>query len=109
MSADHQMGLHGGRLFALAWLGVYPIVTLVSWLFGDALLTMPLLIRTLVLSGLMVGYMVFFWIPFIQRFRPARERGGGNVSIEPWAGAHPGSASSKTEADCITTTGGNLA
>jgi antibiotic biosynthesis monooxygenase (ABM) superfamily enzyme len=83
MPQDHQNGLHGGRLFALAWLGVYPMVTLVSWLTGDVLLTLPLPIRTLVLSGLMVGYMVFFWIPFIQRFHPARERAGGTVSIEP--------------------------
>jgi len=83
MSQDHQAGLHGVRLFALAWLGVYPMVTLVSWLFGDVLLTLPLPIRTLILSGLMVGYMVFFWMPFIQRFHPARERVGGNASIEP--------------------------
>lgn len=67
MSPDHQMSFHGGRLFAMAWMGVYPMVTLISWLFGGVLLALPLPIRTLVLSGLMVGYMVFFWMPFIQR------------------------------------------
>jgi hypothetical protein len=83
MSPDHQIDLHGVRLFALAWLGVYPMMTLVSWLFGDVLLLLPLPIRTFILSGLMVGYTVVFWMPFIQRFNPARERVGGNVSIKP--------------------------
>lgn len=72
MSQDSQTGLHGGRLFALAWIGVYPVVTLISWLFGDALLTLPLAVRTLILSGVIVGYMVFFWIPILQRFNKAR-------------------------------------
>jgi len=81
MSQDHQTGLRGRRLFAMAWVGVYPVITLISWLFGDVLLALPLPIRTLALSGLIVGYMVFFWMPFIQRFTTARERGEGNVSI----------------------------
>lgn len=72
MSQDNQTDLHGGRLFVLAWIGVYPLVTLISLLFGDVLLTLPLAIRTLILSGLVVGYMVFFWIPIIQRFTKAR-------------------------------------
>ena len=71
MSHDHQMGLHGGRLFALAWVGVYPMVTLISWLFGGVLLALPLPIRTLVLSGLTVGYLLFFWMPFLQRVKQA--------------------------------------
>ncbi|MBV9230395.1 MAG: hypothetical protein JOZ18_13885 [Chloroflexi bacterium] len=68
MSQSHQINRHGGRLFALVWLGVYPMVTLVFWLFGDVLRILPLPIQTLVLSGLMVGYMVFLWMPFIHRF-----------------------------------------
>lgn len=72
MSQDSQTGLHGGRLFVMAWIGVYPIVTLITLLFGEALLTLPLFIRTLVLSGLVVAYMIFLWIPFIQRFNTSR-------------------------------------
>ncbi len=72
MSQDNQTGFHGGRLFVLAWIGVYPVVTLISLLFGDVLLTLPLAIRTFILSGLVVGYMVFFWIPIIQRFTKAQ-------------------------------------
>jgi antibiotic biosynthesis monooxygenase (ABM) superfamily enzyme len=56
----------------MAWIGVYPFVTLISWGFGELLLSVPLAIRTLFLSGLVVGYMIFFWIPFIQRFNRAR-------------------------------------
>jgi antibiotic biosynthesis monooxygenase (ABM) superfamily enzyme len=72
MSQESQTGLHGGRLFVLAWIGVYPIVTLISLLFGELLLTIPLVIRTLILSGLIVAYMVFIWIPILQRFSRAR-------------------------------------
>jgi hypothetical protein len=72
MLHDSQTDLHGGRLFVLTWIGVYPLVTLISLLFGDILLTLPLAVRTLILSGLVVGYMVFFWIPLIQRFNTAR-------------------------------------
>jgi antibiotic biosynthesis monooxygenase (ABM) superfamily enzyme len=68
MSQNHQISSHGGRLFGLVWLGVYPMITLVFWLCGDVLRILPLPIQTLVLSGLMVGYMVFLWMPFIQRF-----------------------------------------
>ena len=71
MSQESQTGLHGGRLFVMAWIGVYPIVTLISVLFGDVLLALPLAIRTFILSGLVVGYMIFFWIPIIQRFAKA--------------------------------------
>jgi antibiotic biosynthesis monooxygenase (ABM) superfamily enzyme len=72
MSADGHTGLHGTRLFLLAWIGVYPIVTLISMLFGELLLVLPLAIRTLVLSGVVVGFMVFVWIPVLQRFNRSR-------------------------------------
>lgn len=42
MSYDHQIGFQGGRLFAMAWVGVYPMVTPISWLFGGVLLALPL-------------------------------------------------------------------
>jgi antibiotic biosynthesis monooxygenase (ABM) superfamily enzyme len=73
MSRDHQKGLRGGRLFVLAWVGVYPMVTLISWLFGEVLQALPLLVRTFILSGLVVGYMVFFWIPLIGRVMNSRQ------------------------------------
>jgi antibiotic biosynthesis monooxygenase (ABM) superfamily enzyme len=69
MSQNRTIGLHSVRLFVIAWIGVYPMVTLVSWLFGEGLQMLPLLVRTLVLSGLVVAYMVFFWMPFIRRFQ----------------------------------------
>jgi len=55
MSQHSQTGLHGSRLFVLAWIGVYPMVTLISWL--------------------------FLWIPLIQRVervRNSRRDGSGD-------------------------------
>jgi antibiotic biosynthesis monooxygenase (ABM) superfamily enzyme len=72
MTHPSRTGLQAGRFFVMAWIGVYPIVTLISLVFGELLLSVPLAIRTLFLSGLVVGYMTFFWIPFIQRFNRAR-------------------------------------
>ena len=66
MPHDHQMGFHGGRLFAMAWLGVYPLVTLISWLFGGILLALPLPIRTLVLEWLDGG----LYGVFLDAFHP---------------------------------------
>jgi antibiotic biosynthesis monooxygenase (ABM) superfamily enzyme len=81
MSQHSQTGLHGSRLFVLAWIGVYPMVTLISWLFGEALMTLPLIMRTFVLSGVVVGFMIFLWIPLIQRVervRNSRRDGSGD-------------------------------
>jgi antibiotic biosynthesis monooxygenase (ABM) superfamily enzyme len=72
MTHPSRTALQAGRFFVMAWIGVYPIVTLISLVFGELLLSVPLAIRTLVLSGLVVGYMIFVWIPFIQRFNGAR-------------------------------------
>ncbi|MCI0709978.1 MAG: hypothetical protein L0154_07425 [Chloroflexi bacterium] len=66
MSQTRHTGLHGSRLFLLAWIGVYPMVTVISWIFSDELMSLTLPIRTLLLSGLIVAYMVFAWIPFVQ-------------------------------------------
>lgn len=68
MSHTSQPVSHRRRLFLLAWVGVYPMVTLISLLFGDVLMTIPVLLRTLILSGLVVSYMVFVWIPIIEKY-----------------------------------------
>jgi antibiotic biosynthesis monooxygenase (ABM) superfamily enzyme len=66
MSQVERTRLHGSRLFVLAWIGVYPMVTIITWVFSDELMALTLRVRTLVLTGLIVGYMVFAWIPFVQ-------------------------------------------
>jgi hypothetical protein len=85
MSQDSHNGIQRGRLFVWAWLGVYPVVTIISWLFGEALLGLPLALRTLIISGLIVGYMLFFWMPLVGRFNQAvSDRSDHSMTIVLW-------------------------
>lgn len=72
MSRAKQTSLHGRRLFMLAWIGVYPMVTIITAVLSDELMRLALPFRTLLLSGLIVAYMVFAWMPFVQRLHGTR-------------------------------------
>ncbi|MEO1086877.1 MAG: antibiotic biosynthesis monooxygenase, partial [Acidobacteriota bacterium] len=56
-----------GRLAFATWLGVYPVLTLIAWLFEPVLAGRPVALRTLVMSALMVPIMVYFVMPWIRR------------------------------------------
>ena len=66
MSQEDHTDIPGLRLFVAAWLGVYPLVTLISWLFGATLAALPLVLRTLILTGIVVSFMLFLWMPLIH-------------------------------------------
>jgi antibiotic biosynthesis monooxygenase (ABM) superfamily enzyme len=51
----------------LIWLAIYPSINLLFWMLGDWLLQFPLLIRTLVLTGILVPLMVFVLLPLLQK------------------------------------------
>lgn len=51
----------------LIWLAIYPSINLLFWLLGDWLAQLPLLLRTLVLTGMLVPLMVFVMLPLLQR------------------------------------------
>lgn len=48
------------------WLAVYPSITVVLWLVGPALDRVPLPVRTLAVSGVVVPVVVFVLLPIIQ-------------------------------------------
>jgi hypothetical protein len=51
----------------LIWLAIYPSINLLFFFMGDFLATLHPLLRTLVLTGILVPLMVFVLLPFLQK------------------------------------------
>ena len=51
----------------VVWIAIYPSITLLLWLAGPLLLRLPLMLRTLVLTGILVPLLVFLLLPFLQK------------------------------------------
>ena len=51
----------------LIWIAIYPSITLQVLLFGEALARLPLPLRTLVMTGILVPLMVFVLLPLLQK------------------------------------------
>ena len=51
----------------VVWIAIYPSITLLLWLAGPLLLRLPLMLRTLVLTGILVPLLVFVLLPFLQK------------------------------------------
>ena len=48
----------------VVWIAIYPAITIILLLFGDSLNQLPVTIRTLVLTVILVPLMVYVLIPF---------------------------------------------
>lgn len=57
------------KLFAALkiWVVIYPSITLFLYVFGEALSALPLYQRTFLLTFLLVPWMVFAGVPFVDR------------------------------------------
>ncbi len=55
------------RMALVVWLAIYPTITLLLALGGDAMATWPLPLRTLALTLTAVPLMVFVLLPQLQR------------------------------------------
>lgn len=51
----------------LIWLAIYPSLTVLLVLFGERLLVLPLALRTLLMTGILVPLMVFVLLPALQK------------------------------------------
>ncbi|MBX2925727.1 MAG: NAD-dependent epimerase/dehydratase family protein [Chitinophagaceae bacterium] len=51
----------------LTWLAIYPIITILLWLFGEYLLQIPLPLRTLVLTLVLVPLLSYVVLPFYNK------------------------------------------
>ncbi|MDQ3849178.1 MAG: hypothetical protein M3296_00980 [Actinomycetota bacterium] len=64
----------------LTWLAIYPAITLVLWLFEPlGLLDLPLPLRTLILTAVLVPVMVFVLMPALTRLLRGWLRGGSRI------------------------------
>jgi len=55
------------KLFLLTWLAIYPLITGILLLFGSWLNALPLLLRTLLLTGLLVYLMTYVVMPKLTK------------------------------------------
>ncbi|HLP65770.1 hypothetical protein [Flavobacterium sp.] len=54
--------------FALmVWMAIYPSITLVQLLIGKQLTKLPLPLRTLIMTGILVPLMVYVLLPFFRK------------------------------------------
>ena len=55
------------KLAILVWIAIYPTITLILALFGDPLKSLPLPLRTLVITAIVVPLMVLLIMPMLQK------------------------------------------
>lgn len=68
------------KMTIISWLALYPAVTLIFFLFGDLLAQIPLLLRTLIVTAVVIVAMSYLLMPRFTRWFafwlfPKRERG----------------------------------
>lgn len=51
----------------MVWLAIYPAITLLSYLIGDHIKNLPLPIKTLIMTGILVPLMVFVLLPILRK------------------------------------------
>ena len=49
------------KLFLLSWMAIYPLITVILFLFGQQLILLSLPLRTLISTGVLV-YLMTFWV-----------------------------------------------
>ena len=55
------------KVAVITWLAIYPALTITLALLGPALTPLPLYVRTLVLTAVLVPIMVYVLVPTVQR------------------------------------------
>lgn len=55
------------KMAILIWLGIYPTITTVLWLLSPVIASLPLPLKTLCLTLVVVPTMVWVVLPFLQK------------------------------------------
>ena len=55
------------KFAVMVWIAIYPTITLVSLLIGDYIKDLPLPLKTLIMTGILVPLMVFVLLPFLGK------------------------------------------
>ncbi len=51
----------------MVWLAIYPAITLLTYLIGDLIKNLPLPLKTLIMTGILVPLMVFVLLPLLRK------------------------------------------
>ncbi|MEM9037151.1 MAG: hypothetical protein AAGD18_21345 [Actinomycetota bacterium] len=51
----------------VTWIAIYPVITVLLWQLGPEIRDLPLAVRTLILTVIMVPVMVFALMPLLTR------------------------------------------
>jgi hypothetical protein len=55
------------KMAVLIWMAIYPTINLIFFVLGDFLATLPILLKTLVLTLILVPLMVFVFTPLLTK------------------------------------------
>jgi antibiotic biosynthesis monooxygenase (ABM) superfamily enzyme len=56
------------KFAVMVWTAIYPSITLVQLLIGKQIIGLPLPLRTLILTGILVPLMVYVLLPLLRKF-----------------------------------------
>ena len=56
------------KMTLVSWMALYPIVTVIFWLFGEQLATLPLMLRTLLVTAVVMVLMSYVAMPRMTRW-----------------------------------------
>lgn len=59
------------KMAFIIWLAIFPLITLTFYLFGDLLLLLPLVLRTFILTIIIVPTVFYIIVPFYTRLLSA--------------------------------------
>lgn len=51
----------------ITWLAIYPSISLILWLFGEQLVQLPLLLRTFILTIVLVPLLAYVLVPLLSK------------------------------------------
>jgi antibiotic biosynthesis monooxygenase (ABM) superfamily enzyme len=55
------------KMALLVWSIIYPTITAITLLLGSWLITLPVYVRTFVMSAILVPFMIFVAMPFLTK------------------------------------------
>jgi len=55
------------KMVITTWIGVFPLLALLQWLLGPQIVSLPLIVRVMVLSLIVVGLMTYVVMPRLAR------------------------------------------
>ena len=55
------------KFAVIVWIAIYPAITLLTYLIGDKINYLPLPLKTLIMTGILVPLMVFVLLPLLRK------------------------------------------